>query len=663
MTVAIMASVDIIGSKHALEDPEFIPRKRFKTSELPFNAAQKSTIDGLLHTIKKKGEYDSLRKKVWSQFEESAEKTAFINQLNELAEAEIERDPSLLSRDRGKAATLMSGVVDRSDIYKSVEKTLDALIAKNINHILQAGREIRRAEIGEDIAAAEEKRGNKTDEEYAKEAVVRKEERARERKREDARKRREEEKERLRAEEAKHMKEIEKLQSQNERRKEREAARAEREKAAEERRRRDRPRDDYEAEKGKEREKCEVQDPDTVPPTPVAPPMDNKALEEAALALLLQEGRELAAKNGPPKPEPELSDSEPPHRKPHVSPPKGPAADRNKVPIKPRLGYSSTPLRHDSGTPIPPPQPAGTPRSRSPYRAPSARHDRSRSPDHARRHSRSYSYRDDDARAQADLDHKSIYKAQMQAKRDIEAEAFKKRGRSERDEGEYRSRSPSRATERDPGRDRDKDRERSKRYEYDYSREDSRHQDERPRSRDRERERPRYEEREKAYTRPRREEAPEHIDRYVPGGAAPAREKRRNTLDNGVDRDDKERSVREDTRDRDAGNRDRDRDRDTRDRDSSYRDSKRDYRERSSYHDRDRNRDRDDYDRDRYRDREHRDHRDRDRDRDRGEEKSRGYERDRDRDRERDGREERPYTRPRREPAPENIDRYVPGAG
>lgn len=71
MTVAIMASVDTIGNKRALEDPEVLPRKRFKTSELPFNATQKSTIDGLLHTIKKKGEYDSLRKKVWSQFEES----------------------------------------------------------------------------------------------------------------------------------------------------------------------------------------------------------------------------------------------------------------------------------------------------------------------------------------------------------------------------------------------------------------------------------------------------------------------------------------------------------------------------------------------------------------------------------------------------------------
>lgn len=71
ITVAIMASVDAMGSTHLLEDPELPPRKRFKTSELPITATQKSTIDGLLHTIKKKGEYDLLRKKVWSQFEES----------------------------------------------------------------------------------------------------------------------------------------------------------------------------------------------------------------------------------------------------------------------------------------------------------------------------------------------------------------------------------------------------------------------------------------------------------------------------------------------------------------------------------------------------------------------------------------------------------------
>ena len=65
-----MAAVDTPVSKHVLEDTNLPPRKRFKTSELPINATQKSTIDGLVHTIKKKGEYDSLRKTVWSQFEE-----------------------------------------------------------------------------------------------------------------------------------------------------------------------------------------------------------------------------------------------------------------------------------------------------------------------------------------------------------------------------------------------------------------------------------------------------------------------------------------------------------------------------------------------------------------------------------------------------------------
>jgi hypothetical protein len=43
-------------------------RRKFKASELPLNASQRSVIDGLLHTIKKNGEYDNLRKKVWSDF-------------------------------------------------------------------------------------------------------------------------------------------------------------------------------------------------------------------------------------------------------------------------------------------------------------------------------------------------------------------------------------------------------------------------------------------------------------------------------------------------------------------------------------------------------------------------------------------------------------------
>jgi hypothetical protein len=35
---------------------------------------------------------------------------------------QIDREPALLSRERGKAATLIEGAVDRGDVYKSVEE-------------------------------------------------------------------------------------------------------------------------------------------------------------------------------------------------------------------------------------------------------------------------------------------------------------------------------------------------------------------------------------------------------------------------------------------------------------------------------------------------------------------------------------------------------------
>ena len=49
----------------------FILIMKVKTSDLPLSSAQRSTIDSLLHTIKKKGDYDALRKKVWSEYADS----------------------------------------------------------------------------------------------------------------------------------------------------------------------------------------------------------------------------------------------------------------------------------------------------------------------------------------------------------------------------------------------------------------------------------------------------------------------------------------------------------------------------------------------------------------------------------------------------------------
>lgn len=44
--------------------------KRLKTGELPLSQAKRSAIDGLVHQFKKKGEFDSLRKKTYAQFSE-----------------------------------------------------------------------------------------------------------------------------------------------------------------------------------------------------------------------------------------------------------------------------------------------------------------------------------------------------------------------------------------------------------------------------------------------------------------------------------------------------------------------------------------------------------------------------------------------------------------
>lgn len=46
-------------------------RKRVKLSDLPISSATRAAIEGLAHTFKKKGGYDSLRKQVWDDLEKS----------------------------------------------------------------------------------------------------------------------------------------------------------------------------------------------------------------------------------------------------------------------------------------------------------------------------------------------------------------------------------------------------------------------------------------------------------------------------------------------------------------------------------------------------------------------------------------------------------------
>ncbi|KAK5449853.1 hypothetical protein LTS15_008425 [Exophiala xenobiotica] len=332
----------------------FSLRPRFKISDLPLVKEQRSTIDTLLLKFKKQGGYDSLRKQVWASYNTSDAKTALADQIHAIAEAEIEKDPNLLSRERGKAATLIQGAVDRSGIYQDVESRIDTEIAKHLSTVLDAVRDIRKADVGAGVAAEEEQRGCKTDEQYKAETENRaaerdrnrsrmeqllretaelkakiKQEEERKRKKEEAKREEEERKKREAEEEERKLarqkrreeeekREAERVKARDERHKKREEERKEREARYEkerererdrERDRRDRDRDrdrDREQERARDRDRdrdrdlrkgterrgsrVELTDKKDIP-------TDEKDLEATALELLLNEGKRLAEKS------------------------------------------------------------------------------------------------------------------------------------------------------------------------------------------------------------------------------------------------------------------------------------------------------------------------------------------------------------------------------
>ncbi|OQE47411.1 hypothetical protein PENCOP_c001G00093 [Penicillium coprophilum] len=329
-------------AKHFI-DIESVKRKKFKPDDLPLSAAQHAVIDKLLHSFKKKGGFDSVRKQIWADFNDGEIRTDFTNKLVALAESEIDREPALLSRERGKAATLIEGAVDRGDVYKSVEDSIDQLASKHLDFILESVREIRCQDVGEEVAARELELGNKTDADYESYVSAQREKREKVW-REEERKQREieEEERRTREEERKKKRELERQKDEEDRARRKEIdeqRRADRERQREEQRildeQRERERDeryerrrreDRERYRGWDRDRSRTRDRDRFrdrspayrsdrglspwprdpkhdksstsnAPTPVlAPLVDEKSLEEAALQMLLKEGEELAAK-------------------------------------------------------------------------------------------------------------------------------------------------------------------------------------------------------------------------------------------------------------------------------------------------------------------------------------------------------------------------------
>jgi hypothetical protein len=51
------------------DDVQAPPLKKLKISDLPISQTKRAAIDNLVHTFRKKGDYDFLRKKLFTQFE------------------------------------------------------------------------------------------------------------------------------------------------------------------------------------------------------------------------------------------------------------------------------------------------------------------------------------------------------------------------------------------------------------------------------------------------------------------------------------------------------------------------------------------------------------------------------------------------------------------
>ncbi|CAI7647762.1 unnamed protein product [Penicillium pancosmium] len=511
------------GEKRPALDIESLKRKKFKAEDLPLSAAQHAAIDKLLHSFKKKGGFDSIRKQLWADFNEGESKTMFTDQLIALAESEIEREPAHLSRERGKAATLIEGAVDRGDVYKNVEDSIDRLASKHLDAIMDTVRAIRRQDIGEDAAAKEEQAGSKTDDDYN--AHVKEKRDARDEVyREEMRKQKEieDEQKRIRAEELRKKREIERKKEDEERARRKEIddqRRAERERLRDEQRALDeqrdrerderwRGRDDRDRYRGWDRDRSRTRDRDrdrdrdrlrdrspayrsdrggsprgrdaktdrsnaSAIPTPApAPPVDEKSLEEAALQMLLKEGEELAAKARQ-KPEFDFEEAEAIENglKPGST---ATAPAKTSIETKPASTRATTPSRRQEPMPD---------RTRNP--------DRGRSRSRSRSHRRYASHYDPNRRRDRSRD-ASIRPRDRDLDERPGLRDFRERARDERSwrparRSRSRSRSVGRGWDRDSKRERDRPRSRSRERDHDRRR----HDRSRDRSRDRDRDEPR----------------------------------------------------------------------------------------------------------------------------------------------------------------------------
>ncbi|KAK9313879.1 complex proteins associated with Set1p component shg1-domain-containing protein [Lipomyces starkeyi] len=91
--------------------------------------SNQATTEDILTIFKRRGLFDSLRKSLFTDFKESSTHESLIAAIESLVESDS--SATLATRNRGKAAALLEGSVNRSEAFGNVNKYIDEHVSRN----------------------------------------------------------------------------------------------------------------------------------------------------------------------------------------------------------------------------------------------------------------------------------------------------------------------------------------------------------------------------------------------------------------------------------------------------------------------------------------------------------------------------------------------------
>ncbi|KAA8892920.1 complex proteins associated with Set1p component shg1-domain-containing protein [Sphaerosporella brunnea] len=92
--------------------------------------------------FKKRGHFDSIKKETYNQFLESRIMVELLEKLQQTTDSELDRDGSLMARDRARAAAMIEKVAEQRGVYSQVEALLDDLLETKCDEVDGAVREL-----------------------------------------------------------------------------------------------------------------------------------------------------------------------------------------------------------------------------------------------------------------------------------------------------------------------------------------------------------------------------------------------------------------------------------------------------------------------------------------------------------------------------------------